>query len=175
MTFPTLTTPTAPYDRFTARRGDSAGGMDGRGQGRTISPGLIDGTIREGDGAYTRDRLIQRDRMPIYLRDYMVGNANTLVDWTRCGPIRPGLFMRQVTVRRQGGSDATRNYDPRPIAGFGTQDQGHGLHSNPQPSKRATNARFGARVQMQPASVNRLSQARYAGQSYSQTTRMAGS
>lgn len=173
--FPLLTTPRAPYDRSVNRRGDSAGGADQRGQGRVISPGLIDNTIREGQGGYSRDRLIERDRMPIYVRDYMVGNANTLVDWTNCGDPRPSLWMRQVTVRRQGGTDGTRNFDPRPIQGYGTQDQGHGLHTNPQPFKRATNARFQQTAQMQPTSFNRLSQARYAGQSYSQTTRMAGS
>lgn len=173
--YPMMTTPTAPYDQSVNRRGDSGPGRDARGVGRVISPGLIDGTIRESAGAYARDNLIERDRIPFYERDYMVGNADTLVDWTNCGPIRPSLHMRQMTVRRQVGTDATRNFDPRPIAGYGTQDQGHGLHTNPAPFKRATNARFQQTAQMQPAYVNRLSQARYAGQSYSQTTRMAGS
>lgn len=173
-----MTTPRPPYDRYTLRRGDSPHGTDARGVGRVDlvnGYGLVEGTIREGQGNYVHDKLIERDRIPVYDRDYMVGNADTLVDWTNCGAIRPTLWMRQTTVRRQSGSDATRNYDPHPINRFGTQDQGHGMHTNPQPWKRATNARFGATSQMQPTNVGRLSQARYSGQSFSQTTRMAGS
>jgi|SRR5881394_420517 len=170
-----MTTPTAPYDRFTARRGDSRGGRDARGMGRDITPGLVDGVIREAAGAYSRDHLIERDRIPTYVRDYMVGNADTLVDWTRSGDIRPTLRMRQQTVRPMVGSDNTRNFDPHPIVGYGTQDQGHGMHTNPAPYKRATNARYGSGIpQMMPAHVNRLTSARYSGQSYSQTTRVVG-
>lgn len=169
-----MTTPRPPYDRFVARRGDSGAGRDQRGTGREILPGLIDGTIREGGGGYSRDTLINRDRTPVMMRDYMVGNANTLVDWTNCGPIRPTLMMRQTTVAKQIGVDATRNFDPHPITGWGTQDQGHGMHTNPNPWKRATNLRHLATTQMQPTHINRLSPARYSGQSYSQTTRIAG-
>lgn len=169
-----MTTPRPYYDRFTSRRGDSPGGTDQRGNGRDIVPGLVDGTIREAGGAYSRDGLIMRDRIPAYDRDYMIGNADTQVDWTRCGPIRPSLWMRNRTVRRQVGSDNTRNFDPHPIIEYGSQDQGHGMHTNPAPYKRATNARFGSGIpQMQPAHVNRLSPARYSGQSYSQTTNVA--
>jgi hypothetical protein len=172
--YPILSTPTAPYDRYTARRGDGTGGVDARGHGREIIPGLVDGVIRESTGAYSRDKLILRDRMPTYMRDYMTGNANTLVDWTNCGYIRPSLRMRQATVRRQVGTDATRNFDPHPIVGFGTQDQGHGMHTNVAPYKRAANARHFGIPQMMPANVNRLTSARYSGQSYSQTTTVYG-
>lgn len=170
-----MTTPRPPYDRSVNRRLDSAGGRDARGVGREISPGLIDGTIREGNGGYSRDDLIARDRSPWYDRDYQTSNHDSLVNWTDCGQPRATLWMRQVTLAQQIGTTATRNFDPHPIVGYGSQDQGHGMHTNPAPWKRATNARFHDTAQMVPTHVNRLSPARYTGQSYSQTTRVAGS
>lgn len=169
-----LTTPRAPYDRYTARRGDARGGPPIGGHGHEITPGLVDGQIRESAGAYARDRLIARDRIPVYMREYMVGNDNTLVDWTHSGPVRPSLWMRNHTVRRQVGTDNTRAEDPNLIRGYGSQSQKHGLHTNPAPSKRGTNLRHQQTEQMQPAGVSRLTVARYSGQSYSQTTRVAG-
>jgi hypothetical protein len=176
---PLLSTPRAPYDRFTARHagaGGSAGGpADPPGIGRAITPGLVDGRIREGDGANTWDRLVQHERMPWYHLPYAVGQADTLTDWTMSGPIRPSLNMRQATVRKLVGTDATRNYDPHPKPReAGTADQGHGMHTNPTLSARLTQARYRNTVQQQPARINRLAAARYAGQSYSQTTRVQG-
>jgi hypothetical protein len=173
-----LSTPRAPYDRYHARHagagGSGTGGADG-GVGRAITPGLVDGTIREGAGANTWDRYTGHERMPWYDRDYMIGQDNTLVDWTRCGPVRPSLHMLQVTVRKLVGTDNTRNLDPhRTARGTGTQDQGHGMHTNPAPNRVRTNARYANTVQQQPARVDRLTSARYAGQSYSQTTRVQG-
>jgi hypothetical protein len=169
-----MTTPRAPYDRFTARKGDGVGGRDARGTGREIVPGLVDGQIRGGRGWYAGDDKIVRDRIPYYDRDYMTGSCDTLVNWTQCGPVRPSLHMRQSTTREMVGTSATRNFDPFPIRGYGSQDQGHGMHTNPQPTKRLTNARYANTTQMQPARVGRLMSARYSGQSFSQTTRVQG-
>lgn len=179
---PLLTTPRAPYDRYHARHsgvGGSAGGPPRpAGMGHAIEPGVIDAMVREGpgiNGGTTINRLILRDRMPWYDRDYMVGNDNTLVDWTRSGPIRPSLHNRQMTLTKQVGTDGTRNFDPRPIRSYGMQDQGHGMHTNPEPTKKRTNARYrSGNPQMQPTRIGRLSSSVYTGQSYSQTTRIQG-
>jgi hypothetical protein len=171
---PPLSTPRPPYDYRVGRRGWRSAGPVAAGHVDEVTPGLVDGTIREGEGANTWDRLVDHERMPWYHRDYMVGQDNTLVDWTRCGPVRPSLRMLQQTVRKLVGTDNTRNFDPRPIRDWGSQDQGHGMHTNPTPAKRFTNARYRERVQMQPARQDRLSPSRQTGASYSQTTRVQG-
>ena len=172
-----LSTPRPPYDRYRPRHagaGGSRGGTDGRGVGHAITPGLVDGVIREGSGVNTWDRLTSHERMPWYDRDYMVGQDNTLVDWTRSGPIRPSLHMLNQTVRKLVGTDATRNLDPHPvIRGSGTEDQGHGMHTNPA-SRLLTLDRYRHTQQQSQPRQDRLSSSRYAGQSYSQTTRTQG-
>lgn len=171
---PALTTPRPPYSGRLARRGDGMPGPPTGGHGHAIEPGVVDAIIREGNGFRFNDQGIMRDRVPWYDRDWMAGQDNTLVDWTRCGPIRPSLHMRQETVRRLVGTDGTRNLDPHPVDRFGMQDQGHGMHTNPAPNRVRTNQRFRSTTQQRPARINRLSPAAYSGQSYSQTTRIQG-
>ncbi len=124
--------------------------------------------------ANPNEQSIQHERTPWYDQDYMTSNHDTLVNWTDCGPIRPSLHMRQETINRQVGTSATRNFDPRPIQAFGSQDQGHGMHTNPEAYKQSTNRNFRSKVQQQPARINRLSPGVYTGQSYSQTTVIQG-
>ena len=130
--------------------------------------------------ANANEQTISHERFPWHHTGYIGSHHDTLVNWTDCGPIRPALHNRQVTINRQVGTSNTRAQDPNPIRTYGTQDgtrggQIHGLHTNPQQSKIATNANFRARQQQEPARVNRLSPAVYTGQSYSATTVIQGS
>src|SRR5438034_3335903 len=167
---PIMTTPRAPYDRYRARhaspQGNSPSGPADGGIGRTVPFGVL----REGDGANVWDRLTNHERMPWYDRDYGGSHHDSLVNWTDSGPIRPSLHMLQATVRKLVGTDNTRNYDPHPRERIGVQDQGHGMHSNPS-GRSLTLGRYRNTAQMRPTRINRLTSARYAGQSYSQTTR----
>ena len=167
-----MTTSRAPYDRYTLRKGDGIGGPPYGGQGHEITPGLVDGRTREN--ANPNEALVQHERMPTYHQAYQGSSHEWRVAWTDSGPVRPALWMRQTTVRRQAGSDNTRNFDPHPITGWGTQDQGHGMHTNHPMPKTWVNKNFRGRVQQQPARINRLSPAVYTGQSYSQTTQVQG-
>jgi hypothetical protein len=143
------------------------------GVGRYI-PRFSDEVTLTREGVNRNEQTIQHERFPWYDQDYMTSNHDTLVNWTDCGPIRPSLHNRQETINRQVGTSATRNFDPRPINSYGTQDQGHGFHTNPEPYKASTNRNFRNRQQQQPARINRLSPAVYTGQSYSQTTTIQG-
>lgn len=167
-----MTTPTAPYDEDTNRLLDSRGGPAFGGQGLTIGHGLVDGLTREG--CNPNEAQVQHERTPSYHQTYLGSSHDWLVNWTDSGPVRPGLWMRQQTIRRLAGTDATRNFDPHPIGTFGTQDQGHGMHTNPPQPKTGVNKNFRGRTQQQPARINRLSPAVYTGQSYSQTTQIQG-
>lgn len=162
-----------PYYRpWPNRRLDAAGGPpDPAGRGRTIIPGLVDGRTRDL-GAFANDVLIRRDRTPVYDND-TYRPAGSLVDWTMSGPIRRSLWMRNHTIRRMAGSDATRNLDPRPVTTYGTQDRGHGMHSNPVNGRAQSFRRMTlpANARMTAGRPNRLADSRYFGQSYSQTTR----
>lgn len=156
------------------RHADQAGGPpEPPGYGRYI-PRFDDRVTLTREQANNNELTIQHERVPWYDQDYLTSNHDSLVNWTDCGPIRPSLHMRQVTINRQVGTSATRNFDPHPIMAWGTQDQGHGMHTNPAMSKVSTLKNFRARQQQQPARINRLSPAVYSGQSYSQTTVIQG-
>lgn len=173
MTTPRPVTPDSTLGAID-RHADRAGGPpEPPGIGRFI-PRWSDTPTRTREGVNGNEQTIQHERTPWYDQDYSTSNHDTLVNWVDCGPIRPSLHMRNVTVNRQVGTSATRFFDPHPISQFGTQDQGHGMHTNPEPTKKATNRNFRARQQQQPARINRLSPAVYTGQSYSQTTVVQG-
>ena len=156
------------------RHADRAGGPPKPdGVGRFI-PRWSDVPTLTRENANPNEQSIQHERFPFYDQDYSTSNHDWLVNWPDCGPIRPSLHMRQVTVNRQVGTSATRNFDPHPVLSFGSADQGHGMHTNPEPTKISTNKNFRARQQQEPARINRLSPAVYTGQSYSQTTVIQG-
>lgn len=172
MTTPRPVTPSSVVG-MPDRHADESGGPPPPGVGRYITR-FDDPVTLTREGCNGNDVGIQRDRTPWYDRDYSTSNHDALVNWVDCGPIRPSLHMRQQTVTRQQGTSATRNFDPHPIGSYGTQDQSHGMHTNPPLWKTASLKNFRDRQQQQPARVNRLSPAVYTGQSYSQTTVVQG-
>lgn len=177
MTTPRPPTPTSvvgSLSRHASPSGNSGPGpVTPAGVGRFI-PRWSDPVTLTREQANANEQSIQHERFPWYDSEYMTSNHDTLVNWTDCGPIRQNLHMRNTTINRQVGTSNTRAQDPMPIRQFGTQDQGHGLHTNPEQPKLGTIKNFRARVQQQPARVNRLSPAVYTGQSYSQTTQLQG-
>jgi hypothetical protein len=72
--------------------------------------------------------------------------------------------MRTLPAIRQmvGNSQSRAFHDP--------QNPQRGLHTNPKPGVAVTLPRYQSTRQMQPGRQDRLTRARYAGQSYSQTT-----
>lgn len=179
MVFPTPLTSPRPVsptsvDGSLDRPADWSGGpVSPAGVGRFIGRWSNSPTLTR-EQANANEQTIGHERFPWYKTGYIGSNHDSLVNWTDCGPVRTSLHNRQVTINRQVGTSNTRAQDPNAIRTYGTQDQGHGLHTNPAQSKIATNANFRARQQQQPARVNRLSPAVYTGQSYSQTTVVQG-
>lgn len=113
---------------------------------------------------YLNDDQIRRDRTVWYPTDGRSGVGTGEVDWTAAGPPRPELHTRNVTVRLMAGNSQSRAFaDPR--------DPTVGLHTNPtiKPSGNLLRYQAGGPA-MQPGRQDRLSPARYSGQSYSQTT-----
>lgn len=180
LTTPRPVTPTSA-DGALYRHADGAGGPPTpAGVGHYIPRWSAPGP-QTRENANANESTIVHERTPWYDIDYMTSNHDSLVNWTDSGPIRQSLHMRQMTVNRQVGTSATRNFDPNPIATYGTQDgtgpyggQVHGMHTNPEPYKGSVNRNFRDRQQQQPARFNRLSPALYTGQSYSQTTVIQG-
>lgn len=179
LTTPRPVTPNSA-DGALYRHADGAGGPPTpAGVGRFIPRWANYVTLTRED-PNANEATVVHERTPWYDVDYMTSNHDSLVNWTDCGPIRQSLHMRQMTVNRQVGTSATRNFDPNPIATYGTQDgttggQIHGMHTNPSGYKPSQLRNFRDRQQQQPARVNRLSPALYTGQSYSQTTVIQGS
>lgn len=176
---PPLTTPRpvtpSSVDGALDRHADWSGGpVAPAGVGRYISR-WSDPVTQTREQANANEQTIGHERMPWYHTGYIGSHHDALVNWTDCGPIRAALHNRQVTINRQVGTSATRAFDPYPITMYGTQDQGHGMHTNPVQPKSGVNANFRARQQQLPTRVNRLSPAVYNGQSYSQTTVIQGS
>lgn len=117
------------------------------------------------------DSQILRDRRPAYHVEYLSsGRDSGLVNWTAAGPVRRELHTHQATLRLMQGNTMTRNLDPTPT-GYGSQLQGHGMHSTP-PSSFGTPGRYQATTQMRRPRSNRLQPGQYNGQSYSETTRL---
>lgn len=178
LTTPRPVTPTS-VDGSLDRPADWSGGpVSPAGVGRFI-PRWSNSVTLTREQANANEQSIDHERFPWYKQGYIGSHRDSLVNWTDCGPIRPSLNNRQVTINRQVGTSNTRAQDPNPIRTYGTQDGTrdgvtHGLHTNPQQAKYATNANFRARQQQQPARVNRLSPAVYTGQSFSQTTVVQG-
>lgn len=151
-------------DRWAARRGPSAGGVD-QASPRTLAPGL-DTELTRYPGT-VNDTLIIRDRGPWYASPRYVPPPVTWVNWTAAGPTRPELHVRNVSLRTMVGNTASRfPYLPSSPTG--------GMHTMVTPGVARTVARFVRTPQMVPGRPDRLSPGQYTGQTYSQTTRLQG-
>lgn len=150
----------APYDPYHGRRGTSTGGYD-RFRPITAAPGMEDELARY-DGA-SNDRGVVRDRIPFYERDRFIPPGQGQVDWTRAGPRRPELHMRNMTYMREQG--ASRSRFPT-IADSPTG----GLHTMTPGTVSRTVPRYVQTPQMRSSPYDRLSPGQYHGQTFSQTT-----
>jgi len=149
------------------RRAHSAGGYAEGGEGVTLARGLVSELSRYSPTVF--DGEIRRERTPWYPREYAIPGGQSWVNWTAAGPIRAELGMRNVTLRTMAGTSNTRaDQDPA--------NPRQGLHTNPVNGVARTVQRYmdPANPAMTAARVDRLSNARYDGQSYSQTTRTQG-
>jgi hypothetical protein len=167
---------TPPYDTHTYRRRDASGGQPAAGIPRTLS---TIGTSADRAPGDLQDGQIYRDRGPLFHSGYTTsGRDSGLVDWTAAGPTRAELGAVNSTYRVMSGTSTTRGLD-KPFPRGGTQDQGHGLHTNPpRPQVAAPMApqRYQSRTNpvMRTGRQNRLANSRFNGQSYSQTTKPQG-
>lgn len=156
---------TPPQEYRGPRRRDSSGGSP---------PHLVRRTLVDGmEGESTRfpgtvnDTLIRRDHTPWWPSDRVSPVGDSWVNWTAAGPPRPELHMRVVNLRTMEGNTRTRNL-PNP------QDRNMGLHTDPRGPMAGKVTRYGAKGTMQKPRQDRLLSGQYAGQSYSQTTKMQG-
>lgn len=130
-----------------------------------------------GDGQSTgyqqpNDGLIARDQTPHQHIQKRSSAGMPVNDWAHSGPPRPSLWIRSITITPRSGGKVRWLQNP---AAPGT-----GLHTFVV--NDASGALGGANTRMaDPAHrgmssrrQNRLSPARYRGQSYSQTTRIQG-
>lgn len=156
-----------PFPRG-GRRGNSAGGRPVERPGRSVGNQAAAWMDDPRFYGATQDTTIRRDRTPWYPNKARSGVGTVAVDWTMAGPARPELHMRNVTVRIMAGNSRTR-------ALANPQDPRQGLHSAGivKPSGNLGRIRAGGQ-QIRPGRTDRLSAARYRGQSYSQTTLQQG-
>lgn len=142
------------------RRGRSGGGYD-YASPATLAPGLETELARYP--GTTGDSTLRRDRGPWYPRVMVRPPGDGWVNWTAAGPARPELAMRSTTWRPEAGASRSR-FPVVPSAPTG------GMHTMVTPGVARTVPRYVQTQQMTAARPDRLSAARYAGQSYSQTT-----
>lgn len=156
--------PVPGYPQTPGRRNNAPGGTILQRPGRSTGGQLA---ATQDDPRYygaTQDDQIRRDRTPWYPTKARSGVGTGTVDWTMAGPARPELHMRNVTVRIMAGTSRTR-------ALANPQDPRQGLHSAGIEMPRGNLGRIsaGART-MKHGRTDRLSPARYRGQTWSQTT-----
>ena len=171
MTSPRPATPSSA-EGMPDRHADASGGWAPGGVGRE-DPRFTAVPTRTRENANSLESQVQHERVPWLHTGYVGSHTTSWVDWDAT-PARPSLHMLQQTLRRQQGSSATRAFDPHPVATFGMQDQGHGMHTNPPQPKAGVNGKRAARQQQTGARVNRLSPQVYSGQSYSRVTLIQG-
>jgi hypothetical protein len=155
-----------PIDRRSLRRGLSPGGYDTT-HPMTLAPGMENDLPRYPGTVY--DGLVQRERMPYYHAETRSPVGDGWVNWTAAGPPRAELHMRTTEYRREKGWGATR-YP------FIASSPTGGRHTMVPNATSYTMPRYvdSGLPQMQGARINRLAAARYAGQSYSQSTAVQG-
>lgn len=147
-----------PLDR-SGRRGQPTGGIDIPAP-MTLARGL------EDDQTFTAsigEVGIIRDHTPYIERPRYTPPASGWVSWTDAGPARGDLHMRVVNYRREAGSWSARF----PVV---AESPTGGMHSMTPSAASRTIARYDARPQMTVPPRERLANAQYSGQTYSQTT-----
>lgn len=156
-----------PSDTTTPRRRTSPGGAAPTLTRRTLARGIDDQDVRAP--GYLNDDAIRFDRTPWMHAEAVSGVGTGTVNWTESGPPRAELHMRALPgVRTMAGTSRTRY-----LANPG--DPSIGLHSATPVTPRGNIQRYaGQRPTIRPGRQNRLTQATYSGQSYSQTTLMQG-
>lgn len=155
-----------PIDRWHTRLGLSAGGYD-RTNPLTLAPGMENDQARYP--GTVNDSGVQRSRLPFYHAGVRSAVGDGWVNWTAAGPPRAELHMSNTEYRRESGY-GSRRFPFIPGSPTG------GRHTMVPNATAYTMPRYvsGAIPQMQSARINRLAAARYAGQSYSQTTAVQG-
>lgn len=158
-----------PIDRRSYRRGLAAGGYD-VSVPRTLAPGL-ESELARYPGT-SNDSRVQRERIPWYSVGQYRPAAESWVNWTEAGPPRAELHMRTTEYRPEAGSSTSR-YPFIPSAPTGGRHTM--IPSGPGGTPMTRERYVGAGLpQMRGARTDRLSSARYTGQSYSQTTAVQG-
>lgn len=153
-----------PIDRRTPRRGESGGGYDVVEGPRTLAPGIENDLMRFPGTVF--DGGIRRDRGPFFEQPQYIPPPVTWISWTDAGPRRPELHMRNVTYRNLVGNSKSRY----PVV----DSPSTGMHSMGAAGTARTSQRYVTTPQMRTARQNRISPGQYAGQTYSQTTRLQG-
>lgn len=153
-----------PINRTSLRRGLSGGGYD-TAHPLTLAVGLETELARYPGTAY--DQGVQRGRVPFYSATVRSAVGDSWVDWTAAGPARAELHMSTQEWRREQGGSRYPFIPGSPTGGRHTM-----IPSGV--SRTVTRYVAGQIPQMTGARVNRLSSARYSGQSYSQTTAVQG-
>ncbi len=148
----------------------AGGGYDQVEGARTLAPGLETEQARYPGTA--NDAAILRDRRAWYPSAHYLPPPITWVNWTAAGPTRPELHMRTVDYRVMVGNSTSR-YPTVPNAPTG------GMHTmtpaGPGGTKMTAPRYVGSGLpQMTAARTDRIANARYAGQSFSQTTAVQG-
>lgn len=155
-----------PYNRQSARRGLAAGGYD-RADPMTLAPGLESETTRYPGTVF--DQGITRDRGAFFAQPRYMPPAQSWVNWTEAGPLRPELHGRNASLRTmQGNTDSRYPTVNSPTGGLHTM-----VPSGPAGSDQ-TPGRYRAVPQMRYARTDRLASGQYRGQSFSQTTAVQG-
>jgi hypothetical protein len=153
-----------PIDKTHNRRGLSRGGYD-TATPMTLAPGLETELPRYPGTSF--DGQIIRERVPFYSATTRSAVGDSWVNWTEAGPVRAELHMRTTQYRHEVGSSQGR-YPFIPTSPTG------GRHTMTPHGVQRTAPRFQETQQQTGARINRLSSARYSGQSYSQTTAVQG-
>lgn len=122
------------------------------------------------------DGNLNQEHTPFTAAQSYVAPGRGYNDWTSCGPSLngPGMWMRDVVVNRRVGTDNTSYLQNPELKGTGLVSQAYG-NTTYQGQMAQQLARYQAQPNMTVRRQNRLSPARYQGQSYSQTTQMQGS
>lgn len=150
-------------DTVNPRRNVSSGGRS-VARPRTLAPGIVDQNARTAGTAF--DGQIVRDRGPFLRRPRVIPAGDGWVNWTKAGPWRPELHMRNVTLRTMGGNSASRY----PVV----DTPSTGRHTMVPSAVSRTAPRYVETAQMVPGRQNRLAGSTYRGQTYSQLTRPQG-
>lgn len=127
------------------------------------APGVADSYARYSPSS--NDQQVRRENTPWIPTPNVSVPGTGRASWWAAGPARPSLEMRSVTTNPRVGNSRSR-FAQNPLA------PGTGLHTQPRDHSVGTIQRYVTPGvgKMRPARQNRLSPARYEGQSYSQTT-----